>query len=171
MFRRAARERERQLEEWQAIVRPLGHLAAIEDDVVVVRGVVVGRPFELDHRNGITYGQDVENGMRFRVEDEGARIAIATSGYLGIETVYGPRQRPMGDEAFDERFGVWANEAAAATLARLGPGVARLFVECHPHVEAYQGGGRAWIRFGARLERAHLEAAAGIVAGLWPPLA
>src|SRR5688572_17841820 len=69
--RRLLRE---QLAEWKAIAEPLGFRAELGKDVVTLRGLVGSRPFEVDHRNFITYGLDTQLGMRVEVEDDGTRL-------------------------------------------------------------------------------------------------
>jgi hypothetical protein len=164
MRQRAAirRYRERRIEEWTAIAMARGFEIVPRGDDVMIRGTVASRPFELTHGNFLGYGMDVENAMNLRVEDTDAKLEVSGNPLWPA----GEKQPPSGDEAFDARFRVRANEEGALILARLGPDERRILVE-HPELMLAQHRDRAWIRLPYRLDLASVDAACRLATAVW----
>jgi hypothetical protein len=157
--------RREQVADWTALAQPRGFEVDDSGDKVVMRGKVASRPFELDGFNCITYGMDAETGIRFEVEDQEATFAVTT---WDAQSWRGGRQPPCGDEAFDARHQVRANDRGLRHVARLGPEERKLFVD-FPELDVLQSHGSALIRLPYRLDGPHLDAACSLIERLWGP--
>ena len=151
-----------QLESWTAMARERGFEVATRDDEVVMRGTVASRSFEIDSGHFYGYGADYETALHFPVEDEAASFAIR-SWDAGL--AYGLKQGPTGDEVFDARYQMRANDAGVPWLARFGPTERRLIAEHDLLVDQAKGEVRILVDY--RMPASQLDAVCRLVANVW----
>ena len=157
--------RREQVADWTALAQPRGFEVDDSGDKVVMRGQVASIPFEMDGYNFITYGMDVETCIRFPVEDPEAAFSVTT---WNAQYPAGGGQPPRGDEAFDARHKVRANDRGLRHVARLGPEERKLFVD-FPQLGVLQSHGQVWVRLPYEPDGPHLDAALRLIERLWGP--
>ena len=162
------RFRKRLLENWTPLAQARGFEIDASGEQVVMRGTVASRPFVLDPLNWYGYGMDTENALRFQVEDVEASFSI-TGWDAGWPT--GNRQPPVGDDEFDKRYQIRADDAGLRWIARFGPNERRLLFDFELAVDQMKGNVR--IRMPYRIDAAHMDAACRLVESVWgsPPSA